>query len=209
MDAVKEEPILEMLKALADASRLTLLRLLNEGERTVGDLAHAVALTEPTVSHHLSKLRETGFVSLRTAGNQRFYRANASGLAAFKQLVADIEQMPPQTEAVVSDNRWIEALGWPEEDQEVLREHTQSGLLTRPPAKQKRLIVILRWLATLFEPDRLYTESEVNAVLKAVYAEDYAGLRRDLVDFGYLRRERGGGKYWLTPADEAVVSGQA
>ena len=28
------------------------------------------------------------------------------------------------------------------------------------------------------------------------------GLRRDLVDFGYLRRERGGGKYWLAPDDE-------
>lgn len=208
-DTLTREPLLDMLKALADDSRLTLLRLLHEREYSVGDLAAAISLTEPTVSHHLSKLRETGLVSLRTAGNQRFYRANESGIATFKRLAAEIEQMPPQPEPVISDNRWIEALGWAEEDREILREHTLNGRLTRLPAKQKKLIVVLRWLATLFEPDRLYTEPEVNAVLKTVYAEDYAGLRRDLIDFGYLRRERGGGKYWLTPADEAVVSGQA
>ena len=34
--------------------------------------------------------------------------------------------------------------------------------------------------------------------------EDFAGLRRDLVDFGYMRRERAGSKYWLTPEDEVV-----
>jgi hypothetical protein len=39
-------------------------------------------------------------------------------------------------------------------------------------------------------------------VLKSVYEADFVSLRRDLVDFGYLRRERGGGKYWRTPADE-------
>jgi DNA-binding transcriptional ArsR family regulator len=61
-----------MLKALADDSRLALLRLLNEGERTVGDLARQVDLGEPTVSHHLSRLREAGLVTLRMAGNQRF-----------------------------------------------------------------------------------------------------------------------------------------
>ena len=37
----------------------------------------------------------------------------------------------------------------------------------------------------------------MNAVLKTVYAEDYVSLRRDLVDFGYLRRDRAGGKYML------------
>jgi hypothetical protein len=42
--------------------------------------------------------------------------------------------------------------------------------------------------------------------LKAVYEIGFVTLRRDLVDFGYLRRERGGGKYWLTPAEDAIVS---
>lgn len=201
MQTNQKETLLQMLKALADDSRLTLLQLLATGERSVGDLAQTVDLGEPTVSHHLSRLREVGLVSLRMAGNQRFYRVNGSGLALFKRLAAEIEQTQPAPEAVVDDNAWIAALGWSAEDQQVLREHTLGRQLTRLPTKQKKTLVILRWLATLFEPERFYSEAEVNAVLKTVYAEDYVSLRRDLVDLGYLRRERGGGKYWLAPAE--------
>ncbi|MEP7284361.1 MAG: metalloregulator ArsR/SmtB family transcription factor [Chloroflexota bacterium] len=201
MKVNRELRILDMLKALADESRLTLLRLLHEREHSVGDLAVQVNLTEPTVSHHLARLREAGLVTLRTVGNQRFYRVNDSGLAKFKQLVAEIEQRPPLPEPITPDDQWITALGWEAWDQQVLRDHTLNGQLTHLPTKQKKLLVIARWLAMLFQPDKLYSEPEVNALLKAVYAEDYVGLRRDLVDFGYLRRERGGGKYWLAPAE--------
>ncbi len=197
-----EEPVLILLKVLADESRLTLLRLLNEGEQTVGDLAQKMNLSDPTVSHHLSKLREGGFATLRMAGNQRFYRLNETGLARFKQMVNEIEKLPPEPEPAPSDDGWIAALGWDAEDQQVLREYVHGGKLIRLPTKQKRMLVILRWLATLFEPERMYSEVEVNGVLKGVYPEDYVSLRRDLVDLGYLRRERGGGKYWLAPAEE-------
>jgi predicted transcriptional regulator len=200
MEEQSEEIILFMMKALADESRLALLRLLNVGERTVGDLTQQVDLGEPTVSHHLSRLREAGFVTLRMAGNQRFYRINATGLARFKQLVMEVEKSKPPPEPVVNDDQWISALGWSSEEQHILHEFTLGGQLTQLPAKHKKMLVILRWLATLFEPDRLYTEVEVNGLLKAVYSEDYVSLRRDLVDLGYLRRERGGGKYWLAPA---------
>jgi hypothetical protein len=207
MEINKKETILNILKALADDSRLTLLQLLNQGERSVGDLAGQVDLGEPTVSHHLARLREVGLVSLRMAGNQRFYRINPTGLAQFKQLAAEIEQSQPATEPVVSDDGWIAELGWSAEDQQVLREHTLGRKLIRIPSKQKKTLVILRWLATLFEAERFYSEAEVNAVLKAVYAEDYVSLRRDLVDLGYLRRERGGGKYWLAPNEPEEAQG--
>lgn len=57
-------------------------------------------------------------------------------------------------------------------------------------------MIILCWLVSLFEKDRFYTELEVNEILKEVYEVDFVALRRDLIDFGFLRRERGGGKYW-------------
>jgi DNA-binding transcriptional ArsR family regulator len=198
----QQEQILNMLKALADESRLSLLRLIHDHEYTVGDLARQVNLSEPTVSHHLARLREAGLVTLRMAGNQRFYRINDGGLAKFKRLVAEIEKLPTPVEVVASDDQWIMALGWDAADQQVLRDHTNNGRLTRLPTKQKKLFVILRWLATLFQPDTLYTELQVNSILKAVYEVDYVSLRRDLVDMGYLRRERGGGKYWLAPVEQ-------
>ncbi|MBE0696665.1 MAG: metalloregulator ArsR/SmtB family transcription factor, partial [Anaerolineaceae bacterium] len=161
MDAKTQDPILGQLKILADESRLTLLRLLNIEEHTVGDLAAKIELGEPTVSHHLARLREAGLVTLRMAGNQRFYRINPTGLAKFKQLVEEIEKFPPEPEMqnCGEEDAWISALGWDAWDQRVLLEHTSCGILTGLPAKQKKMLVIIRWLATLFQPDRLYSEA--------------------------------------------------
>ena len=208
MDVNEQEQLLYMLKALADESRLALLRRLNGREQTVGDLAEQVKLSDPTVSHHLARLRTAGLVTLRTAGNQRFYRANESGLARFKRLAADIEQLLIEHPAPVSDDRWIETLGWSAEDQQVLRDYTANKRLTDIPSKRKKLLIVLRWLATMFEGDTLYSEAEVNTIIKAVHA-DCATLRRELVDFGYLRRERGGGKYWVTPSDDSLTAGES
>ena len=74
-----EEPVLMFLKILADESRLKLLRLISQGEQTAGDLAGKMNLSDPTVSHHLTRLREAGLVTLRMAGNQRFYRLKPAG----------------------------------------------------------------------------------------------------------------------------------
>ena len=194
--------LLEALKTLADDKRLMILQLLNEREHSVGDLAERVKLTEPTVSHHLARLRESGLVTLRMSGTQHYYSLHKLGLARFKQVVVHIESLPAEPELVISDNSWIDALGWSEEDTQVLRDYTENGRITHLPSKQKKTLVILHWLATLFKPDTLYTELEVNAVIKGVYETDFVSLRRDLVDFGYLRRERGGGKYWLAPATQ-------
>lgn len=200
--------ILFMLKALADESRLALLRLLSANECTVGDLARKIELGEPTVSHHLAKLREAGLVTLRMAGNQRYYRLNATGLARFKKLAAEIEQTPPAAEPEAADDSWIAALGWPAYDQQVLREHIRGKRITHLPTKQKKTLVLLRWLATLFEPGRLYSEVEVNEILKAAFPEDYVSLRRDLIAFGYVQREPGGRKYWLAPERPEPVEGE-
>ena len=203
MNEVRQAVPRDMLKALADDSRLAILRRLNNGELSVGDLAAQMTLGEPTVSHHLTRLREAGLVSLRMAGNQRFYSVNHGGLNQLKRWVQTIEQSPQETYTTPSDNAWIDALGWSESDAAILRDITRSGVLTHVPRARKKLLVILRWLATKFRADTLYSEKDVNAILKAAYPTDYVGLRRDLVDFGFLRREKSGSTYWLETKPEA------
>src|SRR5215469_9120439 len=104
MENTTHEDVLEMLKALADESRLTLLRLIYKQEHSVGALAERIKLTEPTISHHLSRLREVGLVTLRMAGNQRYYRVNETGLAKFKDLIGHIEQLPSPAKPETSDD---------------------------------------------------------------------------------------------------------
>jgi DNA-binding HxlR family transcriptional regulator len=191
----------QYFKTLADENRLRMIAYLGERERNVGELAELLDLSEPTVSHHLSRLREAGLVNMRAAGNQRVYRLDERNLKKLSQRLSDLEHIQVEKE-VESDNAWIDALDLAEEDRKVLRDYMLNRRLKHIPVKRGKLLAVLRWLAGHFEPGRKYTEREVNAII-AQYHEDYARLRRELIDFGFLRRERGGGQYWLTPEDEA------
>ena len=59
--------------ALADATRLRIVELLAEGERSAGDLASQFSGARPGVSRHLRILREHGLVRSRVDGRRRVY----------------------------------------------------------------------------------------------------------------------------------------
>jgi DNA-binding transcriptional ArsR family regulator len=63
----------EFLKALSHESRLLVLCLLAEKERTVSDLEALLALRQPTVSQQLARLRLDGLVHARREGKAIFY----------------------------------------------------------------------------------------------------------------------------------------
>lgn len=76
------------------------------------------------------------------------------------------------------------------------------GRVTRWPGRKHAAaqIAILEYLASRFEAGVVYTEKEVNAILNRFHTfEDWALLRRELFERGYLNRERDGSTYWLTP----------
>ncbi|MBL7065698.1 MAG: winged helix-turn-helix transcriptional regulator [Anaerolineae bacterium] len=66
----------EFCKALADDTRQQILEMLLEGERCVGDIVDAFVMSQPTISHHLSVLKQFGLVTSRKEGKQVFYAIN-------------------------------------------------------------------------------------------------------------------------------------
>ena len=75
----------------------------------------------------------------------------------------------------------------------------RDGKLTAFPAKRKMKIYCLFYLAQKFEPEKDYTEQEINNVLLDWHTfADPATLRRELYDYGFLDRSRDGKVYWLT-----------
>jgi DNA-binding transcriptional ArsR family regulator len=66
---------------LAEPSRRTILDVLREGERPVGDLVEHLRLSQPAVSKHLRVLREAGLVEVRTDAQRRLYRIRPEPLA--------------------------------------------------------------------------------------------------------------------------------
>ncbi len=71
----------------------------------------------------------------------------------------------------------------------------RGGRLERLPATRRKRLAVLDHLAQGFEPGIRHTEQEVNTILRA-FNDDYATLRRSLVDEGFLMRESG--QYWRT-----------
>ncbi len=67
--------------ALAEPSRRTILEVLRDGERPVGDLVDRLRLSQPAVSKHLRVLREAGLVEVRTDAQRRLYRIRPEPLA--------------------------------------------------------------------------------------------------------------------------------
>jgi DNA-binding transcriptional ArsR family regulator len=64
----------EFLKALAHQSRLLILCILAEGERSVSELEEILSLRQPTVSQQLARLRADGLVATRRDGKAIYYR---------------------------------------------------------------------------------------------------------------------------------------
>ncbi|MDH3891926.1 MAG: metalloregulator ArsR/SmtB family transcription factor [candidate division Zixibacteria bacterium] len=71
-----EKTYSKYFKAFGDPTRLRILALLVGGERTVNDIVKQVGLSQPTVSRHLSILREADIVVDRRDGQQVFYSLN-------------------------------------------------------------------------------------------------------------------------------------
>ncbi|MGH6727285.1 MAG: ArsR/SmtB family transcription factor [Pseudolabrys sp.] len=66
------------LKALAHESRLIMLCILAEGEKSVSELEHELNLRQPTASQQLARLRADGLVSTRRDGKVVYYSLASS-----------------------------------------------------------------------------------------------------------------------------------
>jgi DNA-binding transcriptional ArsR family regulator len=69
------DPVL-FAKALADETRQKIMKLCCCNWLSVNEIVERLNVTQPTVSHHLSILREAGLVEVRQEGKQTFYKLN-------------------------------------------------------------------------------------------------------------------------------------
>ena len=80
-----------LLKALADPVRLRLMSMVlshEGGEACVCDLTPAFDLSQPTISHHLKVLHETGLLNRDKRGVWVFYQARPEAMSALVTLLA-------------------------------------------------------------------------------------------------------------------------
>jgi DNA-binding transcriptional ArsR family regulator len=66
--------------AVAEPRRREILEYLAPAERSVGEIADRIGVSQPSVSKHLSVLRNVGLVHVRREGRNVLYRTNADAL---------------------------------------------------------------------------------------------------------------------------------
>lgn len=84
LDTEAAERLAATFKALADPTRVKLLSLIaaaENGEACICDLTVPVGLSQPTVSHHMKMLVDSGLVSREQRSKWAYYRVNDAVLA--------------------------------------------------------------------------------------------------------------------------------
>jgi len=184
MTAQSIESALPILKLLANETRLRVIGLVAEQEHSAVSLARRLHVTEATMSHHLSKLTDAELVRRRVEGTSHFYRLNVAALQAMNKSLlepAKLLRAPPSASSATPTAR-------------ILRSFVEDGRIRKLPEAHGKRQVVLKWVVDQIE-DRRYGEREISRILER-YFDDYATLRRELINHRLMKREAG--VYWKT-----------
>ena len=180
------EELVTFFKALSDANRLKIIGLLAQQPYSVEELAMLLDLKASTVSHHLSKLSQIGLVSAKADSYYNVDQLDEKALEEKSRNIFSHENLAASVADVDADAY----------DNKVVKDFVRKdGSLKTIPAQRKKLEAVIRYVVKAFEVNKRYSEKKVNEILSG-YHEDTASLRRELVGYGLMKREGGGGEYW-------------
>lgn len=172
------DDVQRLARAFADPVRLRVAAALLEADATLDQLAISFKLRPAEIARQLAYLRDSGFVIEQVVDGITRYTFDLNELhRASRAAFAACGPVNPET-------------GGDAFERKTLRDFVKDGRLSTIPVNRTKRLVILGWLAGHFEPDTDFPERDVNAMLTQ-YHPDFATLRRDLVDYGFLTRNHG------------------
>jgi hypothetical protein len=182
--------IVDFHKALGDLNRVRIIALLQQGQLSGQEIAGKLGLKPPTITHHISKLREVGLIKERRDKNTIYFSINLKILEMSAKSIITVG---------TGGNSNMEMSVTEEERTAIINNFfTKDGKLKIYPAQRKKKLVVLAHMIKGLEFGRVYQEKEINEYLKQ-YHEDYATLRRELIMCQYMYRENS--LYELNPVE--------
>lgn len=171
---------LELLKLLADETRLEILNILLREDSYVEKIACELSLTPATICYHLKKMEATGVVN---CSRSQFYIIYSLNRDIFDK---------PLYELIKKDEELVDT----EEKykKEVLSHFFKYGRLVQLPTQRKKREIVLLEIAKEFKSGEKYAEKEVNEVIHKFH-EDHCTIRREMIACGIMAREKE--IYWL------------
>jgi predicted transcriptional regulator len=184
VSAVQLDKLVEYHKALSDATRIRILFLLKRGPMHGQALAGKLGVSAPTITHHMTKLRNAGVVKERRNKNTIYFEIDER---SFKQ---SAEAML----ATFFGPNLSESQGGTVEEHEHFRMSvlnnffTLDGKLKQIPAQRKRRLVVLEHIVRDLRPGQEYTEKEINEYIQRFH-DDYCTIRREFIVNQYMYRQ--------------------
>lgn len=180
---MNESEAILLFKCLSDKSRLQILKSLAIEGVYVERLAERLDISASTVSFHLKKLADAGAV---TSYKNQYYMMYSLNRKVFETSILNI-LLETSDEAALQEQRDAKYR------QKVIDAFFEYGKLKSIPSQRKKERIVLEVILQAFEPDRLYSEREVNIII-ADFHDDFCTLRRDMIDEGLLSRSEQGYK---------------
>ena len=94
-----QQPILVRFQAVAEETRLEIIRLLTGGERCVCELQEELEAAQSRLSFHLKKLKEAGLISDRRAGRWVYYSLVPEALEEMRTFLGEVKSGELNAEA--------------------------------------------------------------------------------------------------------------
>jgi len=172
----------QLFKALGHPTRLLIMNLVKIKPRHGEELAAILKLKPATISHHLAKLSRAGLLSSKKDQYYQIYTPNNDPLQPTLEEMVTLPQpgLPTRVEEDAYRNK-------------VLKTFLKKGRLVSIPAQLKKRQIIYETIVEEFEPNRRYSEREVNQIL-VEFHDDVASLRRGLISQKLMQRQKG--IYW-------------
>lgn len=178
----------QLFKALGHPARLLIMNLVKRKPRHGEELAAILHLKPATISHHIAKLMNAGLV---TSKKDQYYQTYTLDSQVLKPTLEEMVTLPqPGLPTDIEEDAYRN---------KVVTTFFKHGRLVSIPTQLKKRQIILERIVEEFEPDREYSELEVNQVL-VEFHDDVASLRRGLISQKLMTRQRG--IYWRTQSDQ-------
>ncbi|MFC7784612.1 metalloregulator ArsR/SmtB family transcription factor [Rossellomorea sp. GCM10028870] len=170
-------------KTMGDATRIKIVYLLASESLHVGAIAGKLGLTAPTISHHLTKLKECNLVYSRREKNTVYYYLNKKVLSHHGNVLHQFAQ-EEEGENVMSEKLL-------KEKQKVKNNFLEkNGRIKNIPSQQKKKLFILEHMVEGLKVGEKYKEKDLNEYIQQFH-EDFATLRREFIIHQFMYRENG------------------
>lgn len=175
---MKLENVTEIFKALADHSRLLIVKSLIGKPQYLEELSERLNLAVSTVSFHLKKLEKVGLVCKE---RRQYYTIFFIKKELFERKLEELMEFE-------IDEKKMQESRISQYKDKILQTFMKDGRIRQIPAQKQKRWIVFEQILNEFEYGKDYTEQEINEIIQRFH-EDYCLIRRTFIEERVMNRE--------------------